>query len=371
MEGLRYRTIAQENPRGKQKVFFISHPDDFARYFEKISKLILGLQDCAIWYTEECSGINLDDLEGMQLIVIPVTSRFLYKPNDARDKVFRYSQDKHIPLLLIMMEEGLEDEFNRICGNLQIISPIQKDATELPYDEKVKKFLESVLVGNELAEKVRAAFDAYIFLSYRKMDRKYAQELMRLIHKNPICRDIAIWYDEFLTPGQNFNAEIEAALDKSQLFALVITPNLANSEYITTIEYPKAVSANKRILPTAMAATDLAELEKALPGLPKVIKGTDEVALNASLCHALENVAKTANEDNLEHNFFIGLAYLNGIDVEVDSDRAVELITMAANGGVPEACKKLFQMYQNGEGVERDYHRAVEWQIRHAELMEE
>ena len=58
-------------------------------------------------------------------------------------------------------------------------------------------------------EKIRAAFDAYIFLSYRKKDRAYAQELMHLIHKNRFCKDIAIWYDEFLTPGESFRANVE------------------------------------------------------------------------------------------------------------------------------------------------------------------
>ena len=43
--------------------------------------------------------------------------------------------------------------------------------------------------------------------------RRYAQELMRLIHKNEFCRDIAIWYDEYLTPGEDFNQEIAAALE--------------------------------------------------------------------------------------------------------------------------------------------------------------
>ena len=66
-----------------------------------------------------------------------------------------------------------------------------------------------------MAKRVRAAFDAYIFLSYRKKDRKYANELMRLIHSNPECRDIAIWFDEFLTPGESFKENIEKILDRS------------------------------------------------------------------------------------------------------------------------------------------------------------
>jgi len=34
-----------------------------------------------------------------------------------------------------------------------------------------------------------------------------------MIHRNPVYRDIAIWYDEFLTPGESFRASIRNALE--------------------------------------------------------------------------------------------------------------------------------------------------------------
>ena len=60
------------------------------------------------------------------------------------------------------------------------------------------------------------------------------------------CRDIAIWYDEFLIPGENFNDSIAAALEQSSLFALAVTPNLVNEpNYVMSIEYPMAKEAQK------------------------------------------------------------------------------------------------------------------------------
>ena len=90
-------------------------------------------------------------------------------------------------------------------------------------DPDFAKLVDSMLAkdpGQRPADwkKVRAAFDAYIFLSYRKKDRRYANELMKLIHSHPQCRDIAIWYDEFLTPGENFRVNIEKILKTSKLF---------------------------------------------------------------------------------------------------------------------------------------------------------
>ena len=101
-------------------------------------------------------------------------------------------------------------------GELQYLDPYAHDATAISYEEKLKKFLESVLISNEMAERIRKAFDAYIFLSYRKKDRKYANQLMRLIHSNPECRDIAIWFDEFLTPGESFKDSIDKILGRGK-----------------------------------------------------------------------------------------------------------------------------------------------------------
>jgi hypothetical protein len=147
---------------------------------------------------------------------MPVTTKLLTTENAALDAEFRFAIERHIPVLPLMQEGGLDELFSQKCGDLQYLDKAKsaRDLTEIPYEEKLKNYLESVLVSDEMAEKIRAAFDAYVFLSYRKKDRKYAQELMRLIHKNDFCRDIAIWYDEFLTPGENFNESIREALKK-------------------------------------------------------------------------------------------------------------------------------------------------------------
>lgn len=299
----------------------------------------------------------------MQLFVMPVTTRLLTTPNRALEVEFSFAMEHHIPGLPLMQEGGLEDLFNKKCGDLQFLDKTARDSTAISYEEKLEKYLASVLVGDELAQKVRDAFDAYIFLSYRKKDRKYAQELMRLIHKNDFCRDIAIWYDEFLTPGENFNHAIKDALQKSNLFALVVTPNLVNeTNYVMTTEYPEAKKCGKEVFPAQMVPTDEEQLKEKFEAIPKCVDARVEDELTASLMDALSRLAIRPTQSNPQHNFFIGLAYLNGIDVEVDRDRALKLITGAAKDKLPEAMKKLADMYWNGDGVERDCSVSVKWQ---------
>ena len=370
MRALKYITRGGTAPNGKRRVYFCAHGSDLSLYLEPISEEILRLQNCAIWYDggegEEISTETRElELSEMNLFIMPVTERLLTDKNDKALDEFRFAVSHHIPVLPLMQERGLEEEFNRVCGDLQFLDKSSDGRTGIGYDEKLERFLSSVLIGDELAEKIRAAFDAYIFLSYRKKDRAYAQKLMRLIHENEFCRDIAIWYDEFLTPGENFNDEIAGALDKSRLFALAVTPNLVNEKnYVMTVEYPMARRAGKRIFAAEVVPTDKKALRTSYDEIPETVDAYDKVGLSSALMRELEELAIKENDNTPEHNFFIGLAYLSGIDVEVDHERAVRLIEGAAERDLPEAVEKLIGMYRDGEGVARSYESALKWRIR-------
>ena len=368
MSSLSYITRASSSPRGKPRVWFCCHPDDQARFLEPVSKDLLAAADCAVWYdpdpaarlSEEEQAEREAALADMQLFVMPVTTRLLTALSPALCWQFPLAQRLHIPVLPILQEPGLEFIFNEKCGDLQCLDPNQADPTALPYSEKLKKYLDSILVGDELAAKVRAAFDAYIFLSYRKKDRRQAQALMHLIHQNDFCRDIAIWYDEFLTPGEDFNAAIIRALEKSGLFVLAVTPHLLETgNYVMTQEFPAARGAGKPILPVEMDPTDRAGLEAAYPGIPPC---AEAATLPAGLQAALRGLALRENDADPAHTYFIGLAYLAGIDVEVDKKRGGDLICDAARRGLPEAMEKLVAMYRTGDGMARDYTAAARWQ---------
>jgi len=376
MSKLCFKTRNDTSPQGKPRVYFSCHKDDFKKYFEEISEMILKSQNCCIYYYENIEGAEGEerelDLSQIQLFVIPVTENFLAGNNKAFDFDFKYAAQHHIPVLPLLQDAKLTALFNEKCGNLQYLIKNDEDETAIPFDIKFENYLNSVLVGDEMAEKIRAAFDAYVFLSYRKKDRKYAQELMRLIHKNEFCRDIAIWYDEFLVPGENFNDAISDAMNKSKLFALVVTPNLVNEEnYVMTTEYPMARNSKMPLLPAESVPTDKKLLAEKFENLPECTDVHDEEKMTLSLAEALKGIAVRTNDSSPEHNFFIGLAYLSGIDVEVDHERAVKLISSAAEMGLCAAAEKLANMYKIGEGVSIDYENAIKWQKKATALFKE
>ena len=391
---LKYVTREMDDPRGRPKVYFSCHPADFDMAFSLVSEDVLQRANCAVWYDPQLSAggqrIGSDEerkeylatLDGMQLMVLAVTSRFLSEPSRARDLDMRHALEAHIPVLPIMLEKGLEYEFNETCAPIQVVNRYVDDPTATPYDEVLRTFLGSVLIGNEMAERVRDAFDAYVFLSYRKKDRRHARRLIHLIHQNEEFRDIAIWFDEYLVPGEGFDAAIQAALAKSSLFALAVTPQLLEEgNYVMDEEYPSARKrqdqrGDLRIVPVELydpaygdPRTDRSELAKKYERIPPIQDEQAPAEVGKALVAALAEVGRRMHEGTPRHHFFMGLAYLCGIDQEPDYERALELMTMAAKPADSikhepciEATERLVDMYLLGEGVARSVPEALTWQ---------
>ncbi len=373
MPKMLYRTRGNALPGGKPRVYFTCHPEDFEKYFDRVCEDILKTQDCAIFYTEDMTAPFTEteqrlDLGYKQLFVVPVTGRLLTTQNRAMNADLAYAKQENIPILPFLMEDGLDALYKKPenFGSRQHLSPNRQDPTALPYEEKLARYLKTRLIGDTMATRVRHAFAAYIFLSYRQKDRSHANELMRLIHQKPLYRDVAIWYDEFLPLGESFRQNIEKALHNSQLFALLVTPNLlerpdGEPNFVMGEEYPMARDAGIDILPLEMVKTDPAALASEYAQLPACVDPTDEEALLAQLATTLSDFVHREAKDDPTHNFLIGIAYLEGIDMERDRQRGLALVTKAAEAGLHEAMEQLYEMYHTGSHVQTDYQKAREW----------
>jgi len=360
---MKYVTRGGSNPQGKAKVYFCAADADADAMLAPLAEEILACRNCAVWYHPV--GEALDEaahreaLAEMQLFLIPVTEKLLTEPSRARDLEIPFAVEHHIPVLPLMQEDGLLSLYPSVFGETQYLSALEDDETGISYEDKYARFIDAVLVGGELARRVRSAFDSYIFLSYRKKDRKYADALMRLIHKNKALLGVAIWYDEFLVPGENFNDAITEAMDKCAAVALAVTPNLVCEEnYVAGVEYPLALEKGKRVLPVEFVPTDREALLKTFAGLavPAAAEAKAVARLFAPLAKRGFPRRRTA-----EQEYLMGIAYLSAIDVERDVSRAYALLTGAAERGHEDAIEKLYAMYANGEGVARDAETAAEW----------
>ena len=385
MKELKYRTRGKSSPYQKLNIYFTSHPQNHEQYLNLFSEEILRRYNCTIWYSDDAQRMenpeHLFNLEQMNLLVIPVTEMLLRQENIAVQEYF-YAVENGVPVLPIVVEENVDQFYIPIFGETQYLDRTSTDATAISYDQKLDRALAHILIGDEEIEKIRKAFDVHIFLSYRKKDREYAQKLMRLIHQNDFCRDVAIWYDEFLNASESFTKQIFTVLANSDFFALAVTPNLfEDGNFVLTEELPAAKTAGKKIIPYELLDTQKERSE--------VIKGDSKNIAQRDLCQIIEcdgvdcedqeaiarsleciqSISLEKAKTDYSHNFFVGLAYLYGIEVEKNDVLARNLITEAAESGLPEAIEKLASMYRYGEAVGRDYNVSIQWQIKLTEKL--
>lgn len=357
---LRYSARQGAAPHNLPKVYYCSCASDDKKYFDMISEEVLELSNCTVWYKENNSEIcDFDILEEMRLVIIPVTYALLTENDEVFDREYAFFRERHIATLPILLEPNLENLYEKKFGSIQYLSRISDDITEISYTEKLKKRLESVLASDETTMRIKDAFEGYIFVSYRKKDRNSAKKLMNLIHENDKLRDYATWYDEFLIPGENYNHIIQNALEKSDFFSLVVTPNvLEEDNYIITHEYPAARKLEKTVIPFEVISTDKDKLSEKYKDIPACVAIDDDKNIEKAFEGIVSDKKKISDA---EHDYLIGLAYLTGTDVEMNKEKGVALIKGAA-AEWPEAQEKLIDIYEMGDGVMSDLTRAAQEQ---------
>lgn len=369
MAALQFHTRDNGAPYDKAALYFTAHPEDLTDSLAEIEKDIFLMQDCVIWFDPDArrpmdeAFFRELELLHLQLMVIPVTQRLLTEPNRVTEAELDFARQHQIPVLPILMEQGLEPLYKTRFRDMQYLNRVTRDSTAIPYMERLEKFLDGTLVGDETMRQIRKVFDALIFLSYRKKDRALAQELMELIHRIPQLEAVGFWYDEFLVPGEGFNGGIRSALEESDLVVLTVTPNLVNEDnFIKKNEYKWArIDFDKTVLPAQMEQTDLAALRNSFRDIREPVDARDEGALQQALVQQLQDLLGKKPREPL-HRYLLGLAYLHGIDTETDRRRGAELIRQAAQKGLLAAKEKLAQMYFYGTGVDRDFNASIHWQ---------
>lgn len=363
------------SPTGLQKVYFSCANED-RKLIHTIAEDIWRIVDCAVYYHEDMglgSDVDMIDFEQnlseMKLFVVLITTEYLTTKNIAKEFEFGYAVNHHIPIIPIAMESGLESLFsnkmNEVCpgyGDIQLLNYQVTDRSELSYQDKLTRDIKSILFDTEDVDRIKKAFTSRIFLSYRKKDRVHAQQLMNIIHTIPSFQRTAIWYDEYLSTGEVWSNQIQDALESSDVFLLLVTPSIIEPDnYVIREEFPAAKSKKMTIVPAQKDSQNFTvETEKKLreyfPGIQTLVDGNDARALEQALAEVADLSSSTPETD-----YLIGLAFLNGIHVEKNTDKAMSLIIATAKKGLPEAISKVADMYWNGDGLERNYEQSIHY----------
>jgi len=104
-----------------------------------------------------------------------------------------------------------------------------------------------------------------VFVSYSRSDARWLKRL--LVHLRPLERNrqVEVWDDTRIKPGQNWNNEIAAALTGSNVAVLLVSADFLASEFIATEELPALLRAatqrDCRIFPVIVGSCLFSEIK--------------------------------------------------------------------------------------------------------------
>lgn len=275
--------ITRENTSTEEKLGILvsMHPADRYRYFDELVQSILSVYDCVIYYSDNPSdniSVNMDDIK---LVVLAVTEKYITWNNSGFQSEALHAIRKEIPVLPIMLENGIVNLFNTRCGKFHYIDNSSGELT-VESLEKINIHLGTIING-EMTQSVDDS-KAKIFISYRKKDIHELNRLVSLIRSHPQSNQVQLWYDTSLNPGDDFNHAIIERIQNCDLFLMLVTPTiLEQGNYVVRKEYPLARERNKTILPIMMQKTDRKVLNEIFPSLPKCISDNQIGAIYAKV----------------------------------------------------------------------------------------
>ncbi|MBQ1341476.1 MAG: toll/interleukin-1 receptor domain-containing protein [Erysipelotrichaceae bacterium] len=341
------------------KVALVGDKSTMDTQFDTICYEVFKTIDChAYGYAIKNKEKELSDLRYMNLIIILITNSRL-KMSEGINTVLDFAKKNYIRYIPIVLQKKYEKaQYESIFGKTQFIKTHDPN-----YSEQLKRFLDDIFVQRSEFNRIERAFEYNVFLSYRKKDKILIKKFINEIHRVPeLARRVGIWYDDYLTVGESYDDNIKKEIEKCDFVVMAVTPRiLEENNYVLKTEYPDACKFGKRIIPVVLENTDLKRLETTYVNLPKVYVNKNE------FFEELKKIANKIQNDtpkDADYYYYKGMAFFYGIRCRQDSDLCLNFLRRAALDNHMKAINQLRYMYQNGEGISRDYPVAMKYAER-------
>lgn len=150
-----YKARENSNPVERPHIFFTCEYHDADRYREEVCGKLLEKRDCTVAFQcpENRDPNFVSYLSNFSLIVIAVTERFLSWDPMIRDTIFKRAKECSIPVLALMMEDGLESKFGELCDYYAYTL----DYNAKNFDDALLSYLDTYLISDGLINKIKAA----------------------------------------------------------------------------------------------------------------------------------------------------------------------------------------------------------------------
>ncbi|MBQ9994119.1 MAG: sel1 repeat family protein [Clostridia bacterium] len=370
---LYYKTFDGTAPIGRQNIYLCCCGED-VHHLSDITADIFSCRNartCAVWYDntpdkDSSTDELMRNLLNMHLIMLVVTDNLLKKYSDAFRHQLRIIREQNIPLLPLILSGCDIGEYRFKFDDYNDDSCLMTDSEVYLHD--LDHRLKILLGGATVAQTIRDRHTpASIYISYPYRSGEHMRRLMTDIHNIDGLRDVSMHYSNLLLRSHYFDTRHARFIDKSDAYLMVVAPSVTGENYDAIKDsFSYAQRIGKPILPIEMVSTRRRRLERHFRRIPQCIQYDAPFELEDELRDALGRVSV---DDSPEHRFYIGMAYLYGIDMEIDRDRAIQLITSAASDEYLPAVRQMVEMHSFGIGVDRDISVAAAWQKRAAKQL--
>lgn len=374
----------KQNPESflAKNFYLCIHPGDRETYLNEIADIFNAFGDrIFIWahrdadmkLTEAEKEPFLEDISKHCVFVAVITGNF-FKDNDLCLWELKKAKSMGMKILPLILEEtpALSNQLNMITGKIQALYPFREDPTEIPFMDKLSRYLEDIIICNtDLADKIRNVFSGRIFVSYRKKDRAYIAPLMEAIHSNPALDNIAVWYDESMRAGEDFEEQIWDAFAHADMGIMLLTRHsLEEGNYVAEKEYPFICERDIPFIPIIADGTDaglvsdffIKEAEKnnkTVKPLPDALLLSDASGIAQMVYDILSSLNVIKTELSREEKYYLGVAYETHTLTPQNMETALKYLTRSAAEGCMDAFERIVNIHEYGIGKEKDLDAAI------------
>ncbi len=263
----------------KTRVHLSANPSERYLYFDKVYDCLSALDSIEMSFCP-CPDDSSNDLpDGVKTLVILTSEKYFTAQNSGYISEYLKAKEKGTEVIPLLFDENIINLLNTRCGKTQYISVGQSLDTALAV-------LSQRLVSKAPAENSELP---QVFISYRKEDRAELNKLLDIMAEFK-CRDkFSVWFDGDILPGDRYEQKITSALKKSELFILLVTPNLLKeNNFVKRVEYPAARALNKKIIAVEAVKTNRKELSECFPRLSNPVTLKQCGAIEAELLKSLK-----------------------------------------------------------------------------------
>lgn len=346
--------------RGKQRVLLIADNRDKDAYADIVND-VLSLVNCAIYYFAQDERLDVHNFSAS----IWVVSQNLFEEPNVYTDIYNKLREKRIPIIPIALEQSLKTLFSEKFGPLQCVTRKLECNPDKYYNELGSR-LKDIISSEKIAQDIKFSFKYRVFLSYRKVDAEKAKQAIAILRKSKKLKDAAIWYDDYLIPGSNYEAEIKEEIENCDLFILIATKSTleknekSEDNYIVRVEYPLATKYDKPIIAIVFDSVNKEELLEHFDRIEEFIPHDKKYEFDNKIKH-INKISHKKQDDSSYCQYLRGLAFLYGIYTEIDVKKGIDLLRSAADQGQKEALLKLAQMNYEGEHTKQDWQNASKY----------